>query len=198
MTVTPLPPLVLVTDRFLAAPRSLVDVARAAVAGGVRAVLLRDKDLPAAERAATARALAEIVEPVGGVLVTASTALGGAGAVHLAASDAMPTSVAGPIVGRSCHDERSLQRAAAEGCAYATLSPIFPSASKPGYGPPLGPAALAAAPLPVYALAGVDASNAAACLDAGAAGVFVMSAVMAAADPAAAAAAVVDAVGSGR
>ena len=50
--------------------------------------------------------------------------------------------------------------AAGEGCDYATLSPIFVSASKPGYGPALGVGALRDAPLPVYALGGVDPSNA--------------------------------------
>jgi thiamine-phosphate pyrophosphorylase len=71
-----------------------------------------------------------------------------------------------------------LQRAAAEGCDYATLSPIFASASKPGYGPPLGVHALGGAPLPVYALGGVDETNAAACIAGGAAGVAVMGAAM--------------------
>ncbi|MDX1421679.1 MAG: thiamine phosphate synthase, partial [Kiloniellales bacterium] len=71
----------------------------------------------------------------------------------------------------------------------ATQSPIFATASKPGYGPALGLAGLAeaaAAGLPVLALGGVTAERAPACLRAGAAGVAVMGAVMAARDPAAA------------
>ena len=64
------------------------------------------------------------------------------------------------------------------------------TSSKPGYGPPLGFDGLraltrVAAPLPVYALGGLDASRAAACRAAGAAGVAVMGALMGAADPAA-------------
>jgi thiamine-phosphate pyrophosphorylase len=66
------------------------------------------------------------------------------------------------------------------------LSPIFASPSKPGYGPALGTDALASLPLPCFALGGVTATNAAACLAAGAAGIAVMGAVMTAADPAAA------------
>ncbi|HKW54193.1 MAG TPA: thiamine phosphate synthase, partial [Stellaceae bacterium] len=58
-----------------------------------------------------------------------------------------------------------------------------------GYGPALGvtrfAAAAAAARLPVIALGGVDATNIASCIDAGAAGVAVMGGVMAAADVAA-------------
>ncbi len=68
---------------------------------------------------------------------------------------------------------------------------MFESASKPGYGPALGPAGLGAMAarltIPVIALGGIAAGNAGACLQAGAAGVAVMGAVMAGADPGAAA-----------
>jgi thiamine-phosphate pyrophosphorylase len=107
----------------------------------------------------------------------------GASTVHLAAADPWPDSFA---TGRSCHDAAELADAAARGAAYATLSPIFESPSKPGYGPALGPDALRDAPLPVLALGGVDPTNAAACLAAGAAGVAVMGGVMGADDPEAA------------
>ena len=62
-----------------------------------------------------------------------------------------------------------------------TLSPIFASASKPGYGPALGLERLAevaaVSPLPVIALGGIeDEGSVRACLDAGAAAVAVMGA----------------------
>jgi len=96
-----------------------------------------------------------------------------------------------PILGRSCHDAAELAHATGEGCDYVTLSPVFPSPSKPGYGPALGPdrfgALCARAGLPVYALGGITtAAQAAACRAAGAHGVAVMGAVMRADDPAAA------------
>jgi thiamine monophosphate synthase len=70
---------------------------------------------------------------------------------------------------------------------YVTLSPIFLTSSKPGYGPALGTHILSVrASRPIVALGGVDdAAKAAACREAGAAGVAVMGAVMRAADPAA-------------
>ena len=91
----------------------------------------------------------------------------------------MPARPAG-LVGRSCHDGGEVAAAAAEGAHYATLSPVFASRSKPGYGPPLGLPALAQPfAIPVYALGGVDTPERAyACVDAGAAGVAVMGAVM--------------------
>ena len=93
----------------------------------------------------------------------------------------------------------AVARAAREGCDYVTVSPVHPTGSKPGYGPPLGLTGLArlarqpGAP-PAYALAGVDAGNAAACLRAGAYGVAVMGEVMRAAEPARTVAALLEAI----
>jgi thiamine-phosphate pyrophosphorylase len=71
-----------------------------------------------------------------------------------------------------------------------TLSPIYATASKPGYGPALGPAAIAAsrsAGLPVVALGGIGSGAVAACREAGAAGIAIMGGLMRAGDPAGAA-----------
>ncbi|MGA8015724.1 MAG: thiamine phosphate synthase [Candidatus Dormiibacterota bacterium] len=189
-----LPRLLLLTDRHAceARGRTLMDTVRSAVAGGVRAVVLREKDLAEDQRRRLGAELGSLLEPVTGTLIVASdpalaAALGARG-VHLAASDQRPPKLAGKLVGRSCHDGAAVRRAAAEGDDYVTISPVFPTRSKPGYGPPLGFAGLSrmvlAVPgLSLYALGGVDASSAAACLAAGAAGVAVMGAVMAANDP---------------
>jgi thiamine monophosphate synthase len=168
--IVTLPRVLVLTDRAQTAGRALVDVVR-----GAPAVVLREKDL---SRAARARLAVEL-RPVVGLLLVASDASIPSDGVHLAAADAMP-SPRPAIVGRSCHSRDDLLRAAVDGCDYATLSPIFASTSKPGYGPPLGVDALRDAPLPVYALGGVDETNAVACLDAGAAGVAMMGAAMSA------------------
>jgi thiamine-phosphate diphosphorylase len=172
-------PLLVMTDRRQC-ERPIADVVRAAVEGGARAVVLREKDLPRGERARLAETLRSVLATVGGVLVVASDPTLPSDGVHLAVGEPF---VARPIVGRSCHDAAELADAAREGCTYATLSPIFASASKPGYGPTLGVRALAGAPLPTYALGGVAADNAVACVEGGAVGVAVMGAVMRAADP---------------
>jgi thiamine-phosphate diphosphorylase len=180
------------TDRQQAS-RPLVDVVAAAVAGGARTVVLREKDLPRGERAALAVRLLAVLAPVGGRLLLAGPVVWagspGPDGLHLAAADPAPQPRPPGVVGRSCHDGAELARAAAEGLAYATVSPVFTSVSKPGYGPPLGTARLAnlcaGSPLPVYALGGVDTpAKAHACVRAGAAGVAVMGAVMRAPDPA--------------
>ena len=172
--------LLVLTDRSLVpAGRSLVDVVRAAVDGGATHVVLREKDMTRVERLALADELRTFVP----TLLVASDAGIPAAGVHLSATDPLPHERP-PIVGRSCHTSEELARARAEGCEYATLSPIFESASKPGYGPALGVDALRDAPVPVYALGGVDPANARSCVMAGAMGVAVMGYVMRADDPA--------------
>jgi thiamine-phosphate diphosphorylase len=184
----PLGRLLVLTDRALC--RSpLAETVAAAVSGGARCVVLREKDLPAAERAALADDLREVLRPVGGTLVLAGPALPAEhglpdAAVHLSARDPRPDPRP-PLLGRSCHGAASLAAAAAEGCDWVTLSPVFPTPSKPGYGPALGTDGLAAltGDVPVYALGGVTAASAAGCLAAGAAGVAVLGAVMRAPRP---------------
>jgi thiamine-phosphate pyrophosphorylase len=188
-----LPPLLVVTDGEQVGPRSLTDVVAQSISGGARAVWLREKHLGPRERAELAMALLEQLEAVGGVLVVGSDPTLVGHGVHLAASDVRDGSET-KWCGRSCHSGEDVWRAAAEGCAYATLSPVFSSASKPGYGPALGVAALRGLPLPTWALGGVDAGSAADCLANGAAGVAVMGTIMRAADPAAATAVILDAI----
>ena len=177
MTDAPLGPLLVLTDRTQCR-RPLVDVVRAAVDGGARTVVLREQDLPAAERAALADELRSVLAPLDGTLVLAGTGLP-SDALHLSATDQAP-SPRPPLLGRSCHDRDEVDRAAAEGCDWVTVSPVRLTSSKPGYGPALGTAGLAALTggPPVYALGGLTAADARPCLDAGAVGLAVMGAVM--------------------
>ena len=84
-----------------------------AVAGGVRWVVLREKDLPRAERAALAAALRAILADVGGTLVVAGPDPLGGDAVHLPAAGPYPPPTR-RLVGRSCHDEAELDRLTTE------------------------------------------------------------------------------------
>jgi thiamine-phosphate pyrophosphorylase len=212
---------VVLTDRRIAAGHAvsdaesatgpLVKVVAAAIAGGARWVVLRERDLGYAERRALADALRAVVPP-GRLIVAGSDPLGG-DAVHLSASDRAgrrstpveregrhPTRetssafhwsapVAHPtptvrLIGRSCHGAGEIARLSDED--YVTLSPVFETATKPGYGPALTPggAARLAPPVPWLALGGIDsAARARECAAAGAAGVAVLGAVMRAADP---------------
>ncbi|MEE8189750.1 MAG: thiamine phosphate synthase [Kiloniellales bacterium] len=190
----PGPPLLVITDRRQA-DRPLDDLAEAVFAAGGRWLLLREKDLePGARRTLLARLL-EIGRPYDArVTVSADVQAAletGAAGVHLPAEGDVAGARAalgqGRTIGYSAHGPDEAAAAARAGADYVTLSPIFESESKPGYGPPLGlellREAAGAVPLPVVALGGVTAGNAAACMDAGAAGIAVMGPVMRAKNP---------------
>ncbi|GAB7040630.1 MULTISPECIES: thiamine phosphate synthase [Catenuloplanes] len=176
---------IVVTDRAQAS-HGLTATIRAAVDGGARCVLLREKDLPAATRRGLADELRAILAPAGGRLIVAGPDPLGGDAVHLSAADPVAPSL--PLVGRSCHNEAELARLTTED--YVTISPVFRTRSKPGYDRELGLSGLRAllgrTVATVFALGGIETGAAArACVSAGAAGVAVMGAVMRAPDPAA-------------
>lgn len=178
-----LPRLLVLTDRMQSAG-PLVETVAAAVDSGARAVVLREKDLPEDARRRLGDELRAVLNPVGGLLVHGGLAgSSGSDAVHLSGSDPFPA-VRPRLVGRSCHSAEELARAAGEGCDLVMVSPVFATASKPGYGPTLGLDGLAglAGLLPgaprTYALGGIRPEDVSGCLAAGAYGVAVMGAVM--------------------
>ncbi len=148
-------------------------------------MVLREKDLPRAERAALAVDLRAILADVGGTLIVAGPDPLGGDAVHLPAAGPYPPPTHG-LVGRSCHHQPELNRLTTE--HYATISPVWPTKTKPGYGPPLGPDGLRklveSSAVPLLALGGVETPDqVTACVEAGAVGVAVLGALMRAEDP---------------
>jgi 8-oxo-dGTP diphosphatase len=101
--------------------------------------------------------------------------------VHLTARDldAARSRPRGRWIGASCHDARELERAGALGCDFAVLGPVRPTASHPGAAG-LGfdglAAAIAATPVPVYAIGGLADADLDAAEAAGAHGVATMRA----------------------
>lgn len=192
----PAPPLLLITDRALARG-GLAQVAVEACAGGCRWISLREKDLPAAEQIALFAHLREATRAFSPRLTLHGPAelarAAGADGVHLSggghAGAARAMLGADALVGLSIHTLAEARAADGASLDYITVSPVFLTASKPGYGPALGTGGLAAfaaaSPVPVIALAGITPANAATCRDAGAAGLAVMGSVMRAEDPAA-------------
>jgi thiamine-phosphate pyrophosphorylase len=174
------PRLMLLTDRTQLPPgRDLLETVRACAEAGLSHVVVREHDLDAASRR---QLFAELTSIRDLVVISSRIPDPRAAGLHLAADQARPDS---GWFGRSCHTTEDVRRAAAEGAAYATLSPFAASPSKPGYGPTVDRDAYAGHDIPVLALGGIDPGNAADARAAGAHGVAVMGCVMRASYPAA-------------
>lgn len=178
------PLLYLVTDRTLAASRSLLDLIAEAARAGVDLIQIREKDLPA-------RSLCTLVEEAAARLAGTKARLlindrldialtCGAHGVHLT-TRSLPVRVVREIVGSdfligaSAHSLEEAREAETGGADFLVLGPIFPTPSKMAYGPPLGLETLARVAattgIPVLAIGGITPENTALVLARGAAGV---------------------------
>ena len=204
----PAPPLLVISDRRQAR-RPLEEVAEAIFAGGCRWLSLREKDLPAAERRALLGRLVALGRRWEATVTVhediEAAVMAGAGGVHLPSGgspDAARARLPGGLIGASAHSAQEARALLGSGADYVTLSPIFATASKPGYGPAIGLDGLAAitarVPGPVIALGGITADNGPLCLAAGAHGVAVMGEAMRATDPRATVEAILAAMSTGR
>jgi thiamine-phosphate pyrophosphorylase len=159
-----------------------LETARRAVAAGATVVQLRVK-APTAEVVARGQGFCELDAAfIVNDDVDAAIELGADG-VHLGQSDpgAQRARAAGLLLGRSAV---SFVQAVDAEADYLGVGPIWETPSKPDADPALGLEELAriavAVTVPVIAIGGIDASNAADCIRAGAAGVAV---IRAATDP---------------
>ena len=191
--------LYLVTDSALCGDRTLADVVRAAVQGGVTCVQLREKSLSTREFLERACLLKEVLsegtDPVPLIIndrLDIALACKADG-VHVGQSDMppevirnhMPDALIGLSV-ESVADARRVEERALP-VDYLGVSPVFATQTKVDTAAPLGLSGLAAiralTTLPLVAIGGIGASNAAAALSAGADGLAVVSAILAAPDP---------------
>ena len=189
----PVPPLLVISDRHQAR-RPLEEVGEAVFAGGCRWFSLREKDLSPEERRVLLAALVAMGRRCGAVVmahedVEAVVAVGAHG-VHLPSGgspEAARARLPGALVGASVHSAEEAAALLRAGADYVTVSPVFLTASKPGYGSALGLDGLAhivaRSPGPVVALGGITPENVALCLSTGVRGVAVMGEVMRSADP---------------
>ncbi len=188
--------LCLVTDRRLSAPRSIEDVVRAALRGGVTAVQLREKECATRDFVELARALKAILRPAGVPLVVndrVDVALAaGADGVHIGQSDMAygdARRLLGPdaIVGLSVETLEQAERAASLDVDYLGVGPVFPTATKADAAPAWGIEGLAALRRAsrhvLVAIGGINRENVAAVIQAGADGIAVVSAICSAPDP---------------
>ena len=184
----------------MARDRSTLEIVRAAVNGGATVVQLREKNCSTREFIEQALAVKDFLKArrvpliVNDRLDVAQAVQ--ADGVHLGQTD-MPLELAKGILGDSMIigiSAESLKDAiAAEkgGADYLGVSPIYATPTKTDTAPPLGPAGLReirkAVRLPLVGIGGLNRENAAEVIRSGADGVAVVSAIVAADDPEAAA-----------
>jgi thiamine-phosphate diphosphorylase len=192
---------------MVTAPRpSLADTVARGVDGGVNVVQLRDKEAAEPDLIAIAREIRKATAGRGLLLVNGSAEVAaavGADGVHLpeeglSVSEARGLLGGEALVGRSVHSVESAVRAEEEGADYVVAGTIFDSASHPelpGRGLEYLQDVCRAVSVPVVAIGGVAPGNAAECIRAGACGVAVLSRLVDAADPRAAAAEYAQALG---
>lgn len=192
--------LYVITDAKLSRGRSHLEVIRAAIAGGATVVQYREKTATTRQMIEEARALRELTRQAGIPFIVndrVDIALAvDADGVHVGQDD-MPAPLArklmgpGKIVGVSVDNLEQALQAERDGADYVGAGPIFATATKPDAAPPIGLEGLAeicrGVSIPVIAIGGINAENAGAVIAAGAAGVAVVSAVVAAPDVEAAA-----------
>ena len=188
--------LYLVTDRQLSRGRPIGEIVSRAIAGGVTTVQLREKDTPTGEFLDLALRVRTITRESGVTFIVndrldialASEADG----VHIGKDD-MPADVArwliGPdrILGVTAADAEEALAAIEVGADYIGCNAVFATPTKTDTGTPLGIAGLEelvrSIDVPVVAIGGIDAANAAEVLATGAVGIAVVSAIVAADDP---------------
>ena len=184
-----------ITDPVLLKGRDTIAVCRAAVRGGATMVQVRWKDgspsdvLQLTQSLVAALPVPILVNDRADIAVAANAA-----GVHLGWEDPpldalRPHMPAGFLLGISVGTLDEAGRAGASSADYWSIGPCYATPNKPDAGAPLGPdgfaslARLAPEGVPVIGIGGITAANASAIVDAGAAGVAVIGAVLSGADP---------------
>lgn len=187
-----------ITDRDMAGPDAWLTTVETALAAGATAVQLRDKAATSGELLQMARAMRSIAARYGVLFIVndrLDVALAaGADGVHVGDDDLPVAEIRrvtgrGFVIGRSADTVEDARRAEAAGADYLGVGSVFGTRTKPELaGEVIGVGRLtevvAAVSIPCVGIGGVTTENADAVSRAGAAGVAVISAVMASDDPA--------------
>jgi thiamine-phosphate pyrophosphorylase len=190
------PTLYLVTDPELGHDRALGETVAQAVRGGVTLVQLRDKRAEGKALLEQARELRAVLEPLGVPLIVndrVDVALAsGAAGCHVGQTDlpaAEARAILGPeaLLGLSLDQVEQARSADHRMLDYIAFGPFATTGTKSDAGAPVGADGVrtvrAQTTLPLVAIGGIDLRNAAAAIAAGADGIAVVRAIMAAADP---------------
>lgn len=198
------------TDRRLARPRTVVDVVADVLTAGVRGIQLRNKGDSARELLDVGRELRALTREHGALLfvndrLDVALALEADG-IHLGPEDLPVAAVRGVaptgfLIGRSADDPEVARQAVADGADYIGCGTVYATGTKPDAGDVLGLDGLGrvvrAVDVPVVGIGGITVARARRVAGTGAAGIAVVGAIMASKDPGATARSLLDAVVSG-
>ena len=181
---------------------------RAALNGGVDIVQLREKGLPRREIELAALTFSRLCETYSALFIVNDdpelARVCNADGVHVGQDDASASAareLLGPeaIVGLSTHSEEQIAAADGAPVDYISVGPVWETPTKegrPGVGLGLVSHAAESAPHPFFAIGGIDPSNAAEVVAAGAERLAVVRAIRDAAEPTRAAEALREALGA--
>ena len=192
--------LYLIAGRSETQGRNLEFVVEEALRGGVRAVQLRDKELNTKELYETAYELRRLTSRYGAKLIIndrVDVALSvDADGVHIG-SESLPIYKVRRLLGEkkligvSCHNQVQAITAQEMGADFITFGPVYYTPSKAPYGDPVGVEKLemiaGMLQIPVFALGGIGRHNCAEVVSCGVRGIALISAIMSAPEPRAAA-----------
>lgn len=185
--------LYVITNRLLCGDRTLTEVVEEICRGGVKAIQLREKDLPAKSIYNLAQEIQRICRKTDAQLLIndrfdIAEAVGADG-VHLT-SKSLPVEIvrehfnSGKLVGVSTHSLKEARQAQDSGADFVLFGPVYPTLSKAIYGQPQGLAKLKettkSVSIPVFAVGGMTPGKAKECIESGAFGVAAISSVMSA------------------
>ncbi len=183
--------LYMITDSAMCAPDQFDRILNEAVHSGVKAFQLREKKI-------SGLSLFNLTNKVKSICAGEQTNLfindrvdiamaAGTTGVHLTSkslSVRQTREIVGDalLVGASTHSLGEIEEAEEDGCDFVLFGPVYETESKKQYGPPQGLDKLnevsRKTQMPVFAVGGIDSNNARHCLDSGAHGVAVISAIM--------------------
>ncbi len=187
--------LYVITNRLLCRERTLVETVEEACQAGVRAIQLREKDLPAKSVHNLAQEIQQICKKTGTKLLInerfdIAKAVRADG-IHLT-SKSIPVDIvrknlkSNKLIGVSTHSLAEAKQAEDSGADFILFGPVYHTPSKTAYGDPQGLTRLrevtSFVSIPVFAIGGITPEKARACVDNGVFGVAVISSVMSARD----------------
>ena len=179
--------LILITDRKL--NNNLPLCISKACTAGVKAVMVREKDLPANELLSLSKNLKTITGKTKTKLIINDrydiALLSGADGVHSPENGITPKQISQPdkfLIGRSVHSTASAKEAEKLGFDYLLFGPVYRTPAKIKYGSPMGLKKLkevcGSVNIPVFAVGGINLKRAKKCMLTGAFGIAVIREIM--------------------